>query len=179
MLPILIDMDGILVNTLPEWLRRYNERTGEEVKPSDVVEYDVSKFVEDPKVLTDILNEPGFFRDLEPMPGAIVGMEAIRQERKDLVIVSTLPKKTGTAAQEKLAWVEEHLPWLGTKNVLFTARKDLISGSILFDDCVEHLHAWQKTNPDGEAISIKHPYTPKKGVHSVSGWGIFTNWAKM
>lgn len=42
---ILCDVDSVVANIMPEWLRMYNEECGDALRPPDIVEWDMHKLV--------------------------------------------------------------------------------------------------------------------------------------
>ena len=113
-----IDMDGVLVDfesaltkVSPEILEKF---TGE---------YD---------------NIPGIFALMDPMPGALEAVDALK-EKYDLYILSSSPWENPTALADKLAWVKKYFGGDGRENiffrkVVFSSVKHLSQGDILIDD---------------------------------------------
>ena len=115
---IYIDMDGVLVDfesaltkIPPEMLEKF------------AVEYD---------------NIPGIFALMDPMPGALEAVDALK-EKYDLYILSSSPWENPTALGDKLAWVKQYFGGDGPENiffrkVIFSSVKHLNRGDILIDD---------------------------------------------
>ncbi len=80
---------------------------------------------------------PGIFTLMDPMPGAI---EAYRQiaQHYDTYILSTVPWRNETGANDKIAWLKKHFgdgkesPVY--KRIIFSHHKDLNRGDYLIDD---------------------------------------------
>lgn len=109
---IFIDMDGVLCN------------------------YD-KKAAETPQYKKDRYNEchgiPGFYRDLEPMPGAIEAWNWL-SENFDVYIASSPSWSNPSSWIDKRLWVANHLGPTSKKRLILTHNKGLLEGDILIDD---------------------------------------------
>lgn len=81
---------------------------------------------------------PGVFAIMEPMPGALEAVAALRH-KYDLYILSSSPWENPTALGDKLAWVKRYFGGDGPDNiffrkVIFSSVKHLNRGDILIDD---------------------------------------------
>ena len=115
---IYLDMDGVLVDftsaltkVSPEMLEKF------------AGEYD---------------NIPGVFALMDPMPGALEAVDALK-EKYDLYILSSSPWENPTALGDKLAWIKQYFGGDGRENiffrkVIFSSVKHLSRGDILIDD---------------------------------------------
>jgi 5'(3')-deoxyribonucleotidase len=107
---IFLDMDGPLAN-IHEVLGPINPN----VRPPEIL-------------------EPGFFRNLNPTPGAIIAVQSLLMlDCVDLFIATKTPRGNHLAASEKMAWIEEHFPALDGK-VFITPDKAFLKGDYLLDD---------------------------------------------
>lgn len=84
-------------------------------------------------------NTPLFFRNLEPMPGALMSVQVLLEcsPNLDVYVCSTSPWDSDFSCSEKKQWLKEHFPRL-TKRLILTHRKDLCIGDYLIDDRVKH-----------------------------------------
>ena len=142
---IYIDMDGVLVDfesaltkVSPEMLEKFAD------------EYD---------------NIPGIFALMDPMPGALEAVDALK-EKYDLYILSSSPWENPTALDDKLAWVKKHFGGDGRENiflrkVVFSSVKQLSRGDILIDDRTtkgaaefvgRHIHFGTPEFPDWQSV---------------------------
>ena len=76
---------------------------------------------------------PGFFLNMEPMPGAIEAFEKLAANY-DVYILSTGPWSSPGAWTEKVLWVQKHLPEAAFKRLILGHEKDLLRGDIIIDD---------------------------------------------
>ena len=105
---IFIDMDGVLAN----------------------FEGGLKEIVQDPPEMW----EPGFFRNLEVMPGAKEAVEALIANPKYKVYIGSKHfSGTDYCASEKMGWLRENFPKL-IKRVVLVCDKKLLRGDYLIDD---------------------------------------------
>ena len=84
--------------------------------------------------ISAIMNHPGFYAELQPIPGGKQALHAMLEEGHD-VHICTAPWLTNpTCASDKLAWVEEHIGEGWAKRTVITKDKTLVRGDILIDD---------------------------------------------
>lgn len=77
---------------------------------------------------------PGFFRNLNPMPGSKSAVARLLENPAlDIYIGSKPSTKATNSATEKLDWVAEHFPPL-LKRVVLVCDKALLRGDVLVDD---------------------------------------------
>lgn len=176
---IIIDMDGIVVNTLPTWLDRIHEETGVRAYCRDITNWNLNQneVFEDvkPQVMWDILDEPGFTEYLPPMPEAIKNLYDLHQDGHDLSIVTARYGKH--CIPETVEWLAKHMPWFNSaKGTWFGYNKDRIVADAIIDDKAETLIAYKKAHPDAHLITIDYPYNqhaPKETyrvANNVEAW---------
>ena len=85
---------------------------------------------------------PGTYINLEPMPGAINGINQLLDQGFNIFILTKIPSKNPYAAAEKLMWVRKHLPRL-EDHVIVTPDKGCVGRRIdfLVDDHPEWANA--------------------------------------
>jgi 5'-nucleotidase len=127
----IIDMDGVTCQFVPAVCAEVNKRTGGNLTPEDVTDWDMSKFGIE---ITD-WQKPGFFRSLEPMPGAI---ETLYKMQRDYhLAIATDCMGVDFVRAEKAEWLKEYLPFI--TEVHYTGDKSKVKGDLLFDDAPHHL----------------------------------------
>jgi 5'-nucleotidase len=76
-----------------------------------------------------------FFRQLNPIIGAISSIEILRATRGiDLYILTAPSTKNPLSYTEKRLWVEDHFDYEFTKRLIICSNKGLLKGDILIDD---------------------------------------------
>lgn len=154
-LTILCDMDGIVVNLHKKWYDTYNERYGDDLTQDKVVEWDTHKFAKHGTLVYEVLKEPGFFREVDPIPGALEALAKFKEVGHRVVLVTAA---TRYGATDKLLWLEKYAPWFDQKQVLIGYPKELVKGDVLIDDGPHNLLGNAKAWPDTKRISIAYPY---------------------
>lgn len=163
---ILLDMDGVLCNLIAKWFKAYNEEYGDQIDVAALDQWGPHRIARAGKAIYKYLSQPGFFRDLEPIPGAVGGVRALLERGHDVVIVTAARQ----GHRDKLAWIREHLPFLPRDNVVFTHRKELVRGDLLLDDAPQNLKAFARY---GIPVAMAYPYNAGVDCLRVADWSEF------
>jgi 5'-nucleotidase len=156
-LTILIDMDGIAADLMDKVLSLYNAEHGTSYGHEHVTDWSFGKCIPGGNKIFRYMDAPGFFRDLKPIPGTVRTLKELHAAGHDLHILST-PHLRGTCAQDKLAWVEEHLPFIGSRNTMLVRHKEMVKGDVLIDDKPETIEKYRRTWPKSFLATIAYPY---------------------
>lgn len=131
---ILVDVDNTLCDNMGEWLRIYNEAADDNVKPEDIVTWDIESYLK-PEWIPYFWEEayPRSFKTSEPFPNARLDITYLLDEGHEVIYV------TAGVCVEKMNWLfyqefSEGRVALAPKNVIIAYKKDLIIGDILVDD---------------------------------------------
>jgi 5'-nucleotidase len=175
---LLIDMDQVLVDMVPAWLRLYETISGDKVDFNEIYNYDFSRSVKYPKLLNSIIENPGFFRSLPPLPGAVDALkQVLKDDRYETIIVTQPPRKSDYAIKEKREWILDHIHDFDLENFIFAHKKYLIRGDLLFDDKPSHLKEWKMYNPSGKTAIMRYKYNQNEkadiSLHPEDGWSSF------
>lgn len=84
---------------------------------------------------------PGIFSLMDPMPGAIEGIHALKDMGYDLYILSTAPWGNPSSWADKVSWVTKYLDDVFHKKMIITHCKGLLSvheNAFLIDDRTAH-----------------------------------------
>lgn len=122
--------------------------------------------------------EAGFFRALEPVPGAINALKEMAAHPGLDVFLCTAPLSSSPhCAGEKVAWVKHHFgendgdggrAWV--KRLVITSDKSLVRGDWLIDDAPEPKAAAMQ--PTWEHVWFTQPYNAGLvGKRRLSAWG--------
>lgn len=163
---ILLDMDGVLADIESHFLAIYRERHPHApFVPLDEREAfftgdDYKRFGPDAhRLVYGIFCEPGFYRDIPPMAGAIEAMNDLAQQHE--VTICTAPFLSNpTCAQDKYTWVKEHLGKEWLQRLVVTRDKTLVRGDLLIDDRPEVKGAFP---PLWEHVIYDAPYNRHVG----------------
>ncbi len=105
-----------------------------------------------PDLLNEWMNEPGFFADLKPMPGAIEGFNALRAQGHDVVVATSIPGAATHAFDGKRAWMGRWFPDWSMKNFIACSRKGLLDGDFLVDDGEHNIRDWYEAKRRGGIV---------------------------
>jgi 5'-nucleotidase len=169
---LLIDMDSVICDLMTEWHRRYNEDYDDTLSVEDLECWQSEKYVKEEcgKKIYEYLDQSGLFINLEPLPNAIEVLERLSKQHEILIVTSSRTY----AYTEKEKWVEKHLPFIGARNLIFTHRKEMVVGDVLFDDAPHNLIAFSETGR--KAIAMDYPYNRNVDVDRVTNWIEFEKW---
>jgi 5'-nucleotidase len=133
---ILVDVDGVVVDTTGEVLRRYNIDYGDSLTNEDVLDWYTHKFVKPQcgKRVYGYYAEKDLYDKLEPIEGAVEAISALRENHRVIFVTSgfffgkiKFLKRHGFIDDVKY-----------DKNLIFAHSKDLILGDLLIDDRIEN-----------------------------------------
>lgn len=139
---VLVDMDGVLADFEAGLLRGFQRRfPGEPHVPLEErrgffarEQYRALRPDLADKV-TSVYEAPGFFLDLEPIPGALEAMREMDAMQDTEVFICTSPlRKYDHCVGEKFRWVEKHLGPEFVERIILTRDKTVVSGDLLIDD---------------------------------------------
>lgn len=168
---LLIDMDSVITDLMSKWFSAYNEAYDDHLTVDQLTGWNTHQKVkkECGSKIYEFLEQPGFYRDLRPLPQALEVIKRLN-ERYDIFIVTTSPIN---AFKDKTEWILEYLPFIGAEKIIFTHFKHKIKGDILFDDAPHNLISFQ--NEGGIAVAMDYPYNRDINCLRVSGWLQFEN----
>jgi 5'-nucleotidase len=145
-------MDGVLSDFDGEFLQRWRERHPDKfyVPIEERTTFYVKEQYPDElkPFVTEIVREPGFFRDMLPVAGgreALAKMESMGFE----VFICTSPlSHYRNCVLEKFEWVEKYLGSNWVNRIILTKDKTLVKAAFLIDDKpeitgVESIPSWE------------------------------------
>lgn len=157
---ILIDMDGVLCDFDGEFLKRWRERHPEKFYVP--FEQRTTFYVRDSypeelrPLVTEILLESSFFREMTPMDGAKEALEEMKNMGLEVFICTSPLTTYKNCVREKYEWVENHLGADWVNRIILTKDKTLIKGDFLIDDKPEIIGL--ESTPSWEHVIYDRPY---------------------
>jgi len=148
---IAIDMDGVMADSTQQYINWYANRYGVTIaKESLLGKPETTGFPLD-GVVRQFLYEPNFFRTKPIIAGSQEVIKAL-QEKHEVFIVSAAMEFPLSLA-EKLAWLEEHFPFISWHNIVFCGHKHIVAADYLIDDHVKNLSTFK-----GEPLMFTAPH---------------------
>ena len=149
---IAIDMDEVLADPLAKFIRLYNRDYGVpldlKIEPGNEITSHVPEHAFNK--LEEYINEKGFFRDLEPIPGSIETIKRL-QEKYEIFIVSAA-MEFPNSLHDKYEWLAEHCPFIGWQHIIFCGLK-IVNVDIIIDDRIKNFKDF-----DGRKLLFTSPH---------------------
>lgn len=131
-------MDDVITDCLGGLVKEWNKQNGTSFTRTDVTKWDIESCLG--IGARDIFFQKGFFENLEEKNGAIaVIQKLIESTRYDIFIVTAC--QSVQEIEEKIVWLQKHIPGYNLKRFIACREKHMIRGDILIDDRAENLHA--------------------------------------
>jgi len=160
-LRILIDIDGILADTIPYWLDYIGKMTGVVAKMEDITQYDLTKCPPlsylKPEVIFEVLQRPGFTSNVPVMEGAPNVVKNLMNDGHEVYLVTA--RSGGTHCAETFEWLHKHMPFIDTrKQLVFLYDKHLLHADVIIDDQAATLTNYKGLHQNALTLGIKYPY---------------------
>ena len=110
--------------------------------------------------IREVLDKPGFFASLKPIPGAIETMIAFRERGFDTAIASSPWRTNPTCVDDKLNALDRYAGAGWSDRAIFTNDKTRVRGTYLFDDKSE---VTGSQVPTWEHIYVTQPHNAMWG----------------
>jgi 5'(3')-deoxyribonucleotidase len=157
----LIDVDGVLANTIEAALPHARELTEREDLHHDHV---TTWAIEDAFGIQETDRErfyarwrlPDFVSSMPLYPGANSFVDALRGLGEVYAVTAPFPHALYWQ-YEREQWLVKHLGF-DRKHVLSTDAKHIVAGDVLIEDKPETLFTWKAHWPNGLAICMSRPY---------------------
>jgi guanylate kinase len=170
---ILIDVDGVLTETMDKTIKRYNNKYNKSIKVSDIKDYTLHKNKDIDKDIYNIFKEKEFFKNLKPNEEAVKIISKLFNEGHD-IIFSTAVVREGYI--DRHDWLKKHFPIVPDKNYMLGCRKDLLKGDIMLDDSPDNL----LNSRCKHVVCMDRPWNKHlKNIKRVSSFFEFYNWIKI
>lgn len=160
---ITCDLDSIVFDLCTPWFGEYNRRNGDDLEMSRVTKWETHLFTKAGKAIYDVLKEPGFFRTLKPLPGAVEALRAIHEAKGAdgkpmyelrLVSAATHPN----ALTDKAYSCAEHLPFIPFSRLGLFEDKHNYDCDFIIDDSPHQIRAMAEKQPHAAVLTIAYPY---------------------
>lgn len=160
---IAVDMDGVLVDVFGQYVQYHQAEFGQVFTPQD--KYGIPELEAFPNI-NHYLHQTGFFREAKPIENGIDILKKLNQQHQIFIVSAAIeyPK----SLQEKLDWIEMHLPFIHWKQIVFCGSKQIVKADTMIDDHFKNLDYF-----DGETLLFTQPHNALQntGKHQrVGSW---------
>ncbi len=169
---ILVDLDSTVADLLTPLLALHNAENNDDLTVERITSWNILEHVKvgTAPAMEALFARPGLFAKLEPLPGAIEGVQALAAAGHDVYIVSAVEHAPGFS--EKAAWVHQHLPFISKRRLILAHDKHLISADALIDDRPGTAKAMREAQPNALVCGIMYPYNANSDAfhYLADGW---------
>jgi len=160
---IYIDCDDTLFPFTKGILEACNREHGTNLTVDDVIQWAVNPVLPPGVQWWEFTDREGFYRDLEPLPGARSLVNAVRASGRPWGFLTSLPVKhtSSNLIEERRICLDNSFAVDGrdipSRRLIVAKRKDLVvhEGDVLIDDYIENIKAVEAVGAKG--ILVKQP----------------------
>ena len=133
---ILFDMDDCINGFTNHLIEVYNQRTGSNIKISDIKEWDLAKYIGEYGM--SIFKEEGFFENIPEKKSATKTLKKlIMSADYDVYIITAC--NSNLELEEKYRWFDKYLPEFNKDRIIKCKEKEIIHGDVIIDDNIDNL----------------------------------------
>jgi len=162
------DIDDVLANTVPAWLKKYLKKYNHNLKKEDILDWDIAKYTvpECGNNIYNFLNSKTFYNSVKPIPLALKGVNTFRELGLEIVYATGGSPK---ASVYKFDWLQKNGFWQKQDHYVQTSSKFLLRGEILIDDNYDNVAMFNKHS--GYGLLYNAPWNSQcEYPNRVSGW---------
>lgn len=167
---ILLDVDSVVADLMPVWLRHYNALWNDTLTPEQITRWDLIHFVkpECGKQIYKFLSMQWLYDEVEPVQGAIEGVDYLRRKGWKIVYVSAGLE----LAKAKFDWLLQRALLHSEAEYVAAFDKSLIRGDFLIDDRIDNVRDFT-----GSGILFTQPWNQWiKTTRRLDGWKDIDLW---
>lgn len=136
---ILVDIDG----TIADWGAAYDKAIdahGEAAanirRHAQQLSFNLHEGLSEAEsaIVRSVMDQEGFYRDLDPIPGAVEALQDMLDEDHDVFLVTSPWVTNPTCASDKMQWAMRHLGEDWGRRTIISSDKTVVVGDVLFDD---------------------------------------------
>jgi 5'(3')-deoxyribonucleotidase len=134
---IAIDMDEVIADPIRKFIQLYNRDFGVPLdlilEPGKEIYQHVPADVN--RKWFEYINEKGFFRDLDVIPGSIEAIKKLQQNHD--VYIATAAMEFRNSLEDKFDWLQDHFAFIPWTNIIFCGNK-VLDVDVLIDDRIKN-----------------------------------------
>lgn len=148
-----VDMDDVVADTFQQSIDWYAKDFGVLYTKEELAGHYLGDVIpaEHREIIQKYYFTKGFFRDIQPIPGAIEAL-AFLQDYFDIFIV-TAAQQFPQCLTEKNEWLDEYMPFIDWRYRVFCGHKYFLNAAYLIDD-----HAYNFEFFQGHPILFSAPH---------------------
>lgn len=141
---IILDMDQVLVKWAERVIEWWNEDNKTSLTVEDMTSWEMSSNLGPggEYFIRSVMRYPEFYRDLEPIDGAINGVQRLMMGGHDVYIATAIPKCAPIAYAGKIEWIRRNMPLFPVDRLIGIKHKFVLQGDVLFDDGLHNIVPW-------------------------------------
>jgi 5'-nucleotidase len=153
MLRLTLDMDDVLADTHKKLVRIIVDDFDSTLTEKQLHSKALKELLHPKQLkrLHKIIDSPGFFADIEVMPGATETVYKLSHYYE--IFIATACMEFPTSFKDKFDWLHKHFSFIPWTNIVFCGYKSIIQSDYLIDDHVRNLVAFQ-----GKGILYSAPH---------------------
>ena len=154
-LTIAFDVDDVVADLLPEWMRLYSTQSGHLLFASDVDRWELNELVV-PEWREEIFSllTPEMYDNVWPIPGALAAVKVLRSLKHRVIFASSCVVGTADA---KANWLVRNgflSPAAKWKDFMAVSDKTLVRADILFDDRPLNVETFPADNLPADLVRL-------------------------
>lgn len=132
---LLIDMDGVIADTMGGMLDYIEEHNGHSLAHEDIKDYWFSGLEKEKEDIMAAMRTKGFYRHLDVITGAVRGVKRLREEYNGNVYVCSSPMAGAEGCEnDKREFLAEHFDEDFAREAIITPDKSLVLGRVIIED---------------------------------------------
>ncbi|PQB04401.1 5' nucleotidase, NT5C type [Aureitalea marina] len=163
---IFVDMDEVIADSYGHFIRLYNQEFNASLQMKNIHFGEAWQNVpeEHQSRVKEYHWEPGFFSDLDPLPGSQEVLEEIATIHD--VYIATAATQFPNSLREKSDWLDHYFPFIHWRNRILCGDKSILKGDVLIDDRSYNLESFE-----GRSIMFASPHNNgSNSYEKVSSW---------
>lgn len=164
---IAIDMDGVMADITAHYIDWYAKRTGELIPVERLNGMPEPTGFPNGELIREFLHTPGFFRTAPVMPGSQEVIKALMEEYEVFIVSAAV--EFPQSLTEKVAWLNEHFPFISWKHMVFCGLKTIVQADYMIDDYDKNLRYFK-----GERLLFSQPHNA-----NYTEYERFDNWEQI
>lgn len=140
---IAIDMDNVMADLTTHYTNWYEKEYGVHISAEDQTGVPEGSAFPEKGAIHRFLNTAGFFRTAPVIPGSQEVIKALMDQHE--VFIVSAATEFPLSMPEKLAWLQEHFPYISWHNVVFCGSKTIVDADFMIDDHDKNLRYFKGT----------------------------------